>query len=80
MKKKFKFKLVDDWKDCWKWISIRCLALTCAVSTTWNTLPTEWQRILLENSTVGLAFKIISVVSFIGIIGRLLKQDKDEIN
>lgn len=75
---KKRIRLVQDWKSCWKWISVQCLALTFAVSTTWDTLPTKWQDILLENSTVGVAFKLISILSFMGVVGRLLKQDKDD--
>lgn len=71
-------KLVDDWKQAWKWISIWCLALTGAVSATWDSLPLEWRTVLLENSSVSIIFKAISILSAIGIIGRLVKQGKDD--
>lgn len=71
-------KLVDDWKQCWKWISVICMAITGAFSATWELLPTEWRQVLLNDSSAGVAFKVISALSVLGIVGRLIKQGKDD--
>lgn len=70
-------KLVQDWRQCYKWISVWCLGFTGAISATWDTLPTTWQQILLNNSSVGVCFKAISIISLMGIVGRLIDQNKE---
>ncbi len=78
-----KIKLVDDFKDCWKWISIHCLVVVSLLSAfsseimeQWNELPPEWQNILLHYYSNPVIFRIISFISIIGIFGRLMKQKK----
>lgn len=73
-------KLVDDWKNCWKWISVWCMGFTGAVSATWEWLPSDWKQVLLQDASVGVAFKIISFLSIMGIAGRLIKQGKNDGN
>lgn len=36
-----KLKLIPEWKDCWRWSSVRCMALVGAVSTSWLAVPDD---------------------------------------
>lgn len=79
-------KLVEDWKNCWKWLSIHFMvlaaglsALSASVISEWNSIPPEWQQIILNHYPVAMVFKIIGTFSVAGVIGRLIKQGKDNV-
>lgn len=72
--KKLKLELVHDWKRCWKWFSLWCMAATGAIGATWEWLPQDWKQVLLTDASAGVAFKIISIISAAGIFGRLVNQ------
>lgn len=66
-------KLVDDWKESWKFASIQWSAVGMVVMTvadlanqTWIQLPTDIQEKIPHSSTIAL------VIFGLSIIGRLL--------
>lgn len=74
-------KLVQDWKLAWTWLSVHCMTIAAILSASsativaeWTSLPSEWQQILLNHFSVIIAFRIVSLISFLGIIGRLIQQ------
>lgn len=75
MRKKFrvKFKLIDDWKNSWRYISLWCFAIITAATSTWDILPTAWQEFILSNYSSGSLLKIINMLAVIGFFGRLIK-------
>lgn len=82
-----KIQIVDDVKNCWKWISVHCLiasgalsALSTIIITQWSDLPPEWQDVLLHYYSNPIAFRIISFLSVFGVIGRLIKQDSNGVS
>lgn len=63
-------KLVENWKDAWKWFSVHCLVLVALIPTVWLELPPEAKEAIPASwmSTITL------VVGICGIIGRFIKQ------
>jgi Na+-transporting NADH:ubiquinone oxidoreductase subunit NqrB len=65
-------KLVTDWRQCWRWLSVHAMAGAIAVQAAWQvldadlraSLPADWVRAL----TVALLV--------LGILGRVIDQDK----
>lgn len=68
------FKLVDDWKDCWRWNSVRIPVLTILayVIEAWNALPVAWQ----SAATPQWQMRLLIAGMVLGVIGRMLKQEK----
>lgn len=65
-------KLVDDWKRCWRWFSIHCLALAGAIPATWATLPDD----LKSHIPAECMGTVTLVVAVCGVVGRLIDQRK----
>ncbi len=71
---KKKVKLVDDWKNAWKWISVHAMLLAASIQGAWTQLPDDLKASLpnhlVSYSTVALLI--------LGIIGRILKQGEED--
>jgi hypothetical protein len=67
---KTKLKLVDDWRQCWRWVSVHCMAINTAILGTWAMLPEEFKQ-SFDARTIAFAAVIVSVL---GIAGRLIDQ------
>lgn len=61
-------KLVSDWKDCWRWWSVRFYAALAVVPVVWSSMPddvkayipTEWQPwIVVAMATAGFAGRLV---------------------
>lgn len=63
-------RLVDNWKQGWKWVSVHALAVAGVLPATWESLPHRWQD-AVPLSAVATATAITAAV---GIIGRLVDQ------
>ena len=70
MRKK-KLRLVDDWKDCWKWFSTNCMLVSVAIQATWLNVP-EGLKSSLPDSLITIVTIVFLVLGF---IGRLVQQD-----
>jgi protein-S-isoprenylcysteine O-methyltransferase Ste14 len=64
-------KLVDNAKQCWRWLSVQIPALNIAFLGTWSVLPAKFQDALPMPWVIGIAACLI----VLGVIGRLYKQD-----
>lgn len=60
-------KLVDDWRDCWKWLSVHCLALNALILYSWEYIPEELREELPRGAVAG-------VMLALGVFGRIKKQ------
>lgn len=63
-------KLVDDWKDAWKWISLNCMAIAGALQGAWVYVPEDMRAELPKNLVHGITL----ILLICGIAGRLIKQ------
>jgi membrane protein required for beta-lactamase induction len=66
----FKMKLVEDWKDGWRWISTRCMALSLAMLGTWEVVPSEWKSSLPD----GTLKYLVTALLVLGVFGRFIDQ------
>jgi transposase len=66
-------KLVPDWKNAWRWISMHAMTYAAALQVTWASIDQEMRDKLPDNLVLYLTFSLL----FLGIIGRLVKQ-KDQ--
>lgn len=63
-------KLVPQWQQSYKWLSMHALALAGVLPSVWCSLPGEW-RSVIPISYVAIA---AGITSLLGIAGRLLDQ------
>jgi len=66
-------RLVDEWKNAWRWFSLQAMALTAAIQAAWATIPDDLKQ--------HFPARLVTVVSvgllLLGIGGRLMRQRKD---
>lgn len=67
-------KLVDDWKQAWKWLSVNCMAVAAAIQGAWISLSDDI-RSELPQYAIHIATIAILVA---GIGGRLIQQNKKD--
>lgn len=65
-------RLVENWKQCWKWFSIHALLIVGVLPTVWATLPPDLKA-YIPPSIMGL---ITAAVAVSGIVGRVTDQSK----
>lgn len=63
-------KLVDDWKQAWKWLSVNCMAVAAAIQGGWMSLSDD-MRAELPKYAIHVATIAVLIA---GIGGRILKQ------
>jgi hypothetical protein len=67
-------KLVDDWKQAWKWLSVNCMAVAGAIQCTWLAIPDDMR----SSVPPALVHWLTLTLLIAGIAGRLIRQDKPE--
>lgn len=67
-------KLIDDWKGCWKFLSVQAQALGVAISSTYAVLYDQ----LKDNFPPKYMIALTGAVFLLGIAGRVISQDKKE--
>lgn len=65
-------KLVEDWKQAWKWFSVQALAALVILPTVWAALPADAKSFLPD----GAEPWILAALALAGVIGRLIDQNK----
>lgn len=63
-------KLLDDWKQGWRWFSVQSMILAAALQGVWCTLDAS-QKAALEPYQAPITLAVL----VLGVIGRLVKQD-----
>lgn len=63
-------RIVENWRDSWKWISNWCFGLIVFFATT--PIPPEVLAVLPEN----IRYYVIAFTAFCGFVGRYLNQSK----
>lgn len=63
-------KLVDDWKNAWRWISINCMVIAGALQGAWLYVPEDMR----QESPHNLVHAITLILLVCGIFGRIVKQ------
>ena len=65
-------KLVENWKDAWKWFSVQAMFASGAILGTWAMLPAD----LKDNIPDDFVTYCTMAVLALGILGRLVPQSK----
>lgn len=69
-----KLKLVENWKDCWRWISMNSMIVAMAMLGGWQALPDD-----LKASVPPAVVMVVAVVVLaFGAAGRLVQQRPSE--
>lgn len=63
-------KLVPNWRNAWKWISVNCMAGAAALQMIWLQMPPE----LKSEFPPGWVNYITATILVMGVLGRLLQQ------
>ena len=69
-----KLQLIDDWRKAWKWFSLHAMVLAAAVQGVWLEIPVDMKDKLPEQ----YVHYVTIALMVLGIVGRLVKQGKDE--
>lgn len=64
-------KLVDDWKQCWKWFSTQAMALAVAIQGAWMFIPQDMKD-SIPKDLIGYVTMALLVL---GVAGRLVHQN-----
>lgn len=67
-------RLVENWKQCWKWFSIHALVISGAIPSTWVWLPPE----LKASIPPSLMGAITAVIAICGVAARVIDQTKPD--
>jgi hypothetical protein len=65
-------KLVANWRDCWRWLSMHAMALSAAEVTAWTQLSPTWTAAL---PAWVFPCVVLSTLA-LGMIGRVVDQSK----
>lgn len=66
-------KLVDNWKKCYRWLSMQGFLLAGFLQTTWMGLPAEWKETVPDN----LIYVMTIFALILGAVGRLVDQKSE---
>ena len=67
-----KLTLVDNAKNAWRWFSVQSMVLAVAIQGSWMFLSDEQKATLPTNFVQYLTLVLLAL----GLIGRLVKQEK----
>jgi hypothetical protein len=70
-----KIKLIDDWKSAYKWLSVNCMVLAGSIQGAWAAISDDMKQYIPHSLVTGLTIGLL----IMGIIGRLIKQSKDDV-
>lgn len=69
-------RLVEDWKRCWRWISMQCMTAALAVQGAWMFIPDDMKSSIPPEVVRGATMGLLAL----GIVGRLKNQTKADNN
>lgn len=70
-------KLIDDWRQAYRFVSMQCMALAVALQGAWEVMPPPLKDRLPDGWVTGISIALL----VLGMVGRLVKQggsDADE--
>lgn len=68
-------RLVDNWKSAWKWFSVHCMTLAAAIQGGWASISDDMKQSIPHNLITFLTIGLL----IMGVGGRIVKQDKDNV-
>ena len=65
-------KLVDDFKDAWKWFSVQAMVMAGAIQGAWIFIPEDMKSSIPPNIVQGVTIALL----VFGVTGRIVDQKK----
>lgn len=65
-------KLVEDWKNAWRWFSVQALAAILVIPVVWASLPNDVKGFLPSSWEPW----VLTTIAACGILGRIVDQKK----
>lgn len=65
-------RLIDNWRECYRWASMRAMTAAGAVQATWLALPDDLRATVPHNLVTGITIALL----VLGLVGRLVDQTK----
>jgi hypothetical protein len=66
-------RLVENWKEAWRWFSMQAMALVAVIQAAWATLPDDLKQHFPAGAVTALSVGLL----LLGIGGRLVRQRRD---
>lgn len=67
-------RLIDEWRQAWRWFSCQAMALAAAVQGAWAAVPADMKA----HIPAGIVTAATITLLVAGIGGRLVKQERRE--
>ena len=67
-------KLIDEWRQAWRWFSMQAMVLVAAIQAGWAAIPDDLKAHFPPRLITILSIGLL----FFGIGGRLVSQKKDD--
>ena len=65
-------KLIPEWRKAWRMLSVQAMTLAAAIQAAWAGMPPDLVANVPPNVIHALTLSLLGL----GIVGRLVKQDK----
>ncbi|MEH6413884.1 DUF7940 domain-containing protein [Pseudomonas sp. CGJS7] len=63
-------KLIDNWRQAWRYLSVQAMALAIALQGVWINLPDDLRAHIPDK----IALSVTAGILVLGLIGRLFQQ------
>ena len=63
-------RLVDNWRNCWRWFSTQAMVLAGAIQGSWLFVPDDLRSTIPPQWLQGITIALMCM----GVAGRLVKQ------
>jgi len=70
-----KLKLIEDWRNAWRWFSVNAMLLAAAIQGAWLQVPDDMKATLPPHV---VSYSTI-VLLVLGVLGRILKQGVSDV-
>ena len=67
-------KIIEDWKSCWRWLSVQAMVLAGAVQGAWAFIPDDLKSSMPHGIVQGATIALL----VLGVAGRLVDQSKKD--
>lgn len=69
-------KLVENWREAYKWVSVHCMVVAGAIQGAWVYIPEDMKANVPHHLINGLTVALM----VLGVVGRIKKQAKDDVD
>lgn len=63
-------KLVTEWKQAWRWISVQAMVLAGSIQGAWVFIPEDMKTSIPHGLVQGVTVALLAL----GVVGRVVKQ------